>query len=174
MAQIWHTYSKIYIPSVPYACGTMNGNQIEYVGVNLPKSLMDDVDNIIKGRRGGYRSRAEFLKDATRQLLFKIYGNNSNRNYQSDKTENEEKKKMELPEGGEERNTKGGEVNGPQSQMGENKRTGRNSHPFRKIRTQLDNQTRSDDARAPDQKQKIKNIGGEGPYEGRIKEEENR
>lgn len=47
---------------------------INYVGVTLPKSLIEEIDEIIIGKKGGYTSRAEFLKDSARQLLYKING----------------------------------------------------------------------------------------------------
>ena len=43
-----------------------------YVSVRLPKELIDNVDEIIKKREEGYVSRAEFIKEAIRQLLRKI------------------------------------------------------------------------------------------------------
>ena len=54
-----------------------------YVGISIPTALMEDVDRIIMSGNGGYKSRAEFLKDAARQLLLKINNNNyKNNNYQ--------------------------------------------------------------------------------------------
>lgn len=108
------------------------------------------------------------------KVIYSRVKNNSNENYQPN--DSEEKKKMELPEGGEERTQpQGGEKIGQQPEMGENKRTGRDTHPLHKVRAQLENQTRSDDARTPDQqrenqKERIKDIGGEAPYEWRNKE----
>ena len=48
---------------------------MSYVGVNIPASLTDEIDKIIDSKSLGYTSRAEFVKDATRQLLNKIKNN---------------------------------------------------------------------------------------------------
>jgi len=151
----------------------MNGNQIEYVGVNLPRSLMDDVDNIIKGKKGGYRSRAEFLKDAARQLLFKIYSNDSNKNYRSDNN-NEEKKKMEISKGGEERTqTQGGTKNEPLDKSGRSPEETKSDTirlSDKQNQPQPATTKRTPDQQRETQKERIRSIGGEDPYEGRIKE----
>jgi len=39
----------------------------EYTTVRLPKELMDEIDEIIKHRVRGYKSRAEFIKEAIRK-----------------------------------------------------------------------------------------------------------
>ena len=39
----------------------------EYVTVRLPKELMDEVDEMIKKGVRGYKSRAEFIKEAIRK-----------------------------------------------------------------------------------------------------------
>lgn len=44
----------------------------DYVGVRLPKELMDLVDEVIKSRRYGYRSRAEFVAEAVRDKLARL------------------------------------------------------------------------------------------------------
>lgn len=46
-----------------------------YVGVTIPDTLIQEIDQVINQGKGGYRSRAEFLKDSARQLLFKIQNN---------------------------------------------------------------------------------------------------
>ncbi|MGC8975849.1 MAG: ribbon-helix-helix domain-containing protein [Thermoprotei archaeon] len=44
----------------------------DYVGVRLPKELIDLVDEIVKSRKYGYRSRAEFIAEAVREKLAKM------------------------------------------------------------------------------------------------------
>jgi len=41
--------------------------QADYIFVKIPKSLLDEVDEILG--KHGYRSRSEFVKDAIRSLL---------------------------------------------------------------------------------------------------------
>ena len=41
--------------------------EAEYLPVKIPKSLLDEVDKAVG--KYGYRSRAEFVKDAIRSLL---------------------------------------------------------------------------------------------------------
>lgn len=43
-----------------------------YINLAIPKTLADDVDNIVDKKVKGYSSRAEFVKDAIRQLLEKM------------------------------------------------------------------------------------------------------
>ena len=43
-----------------------------YVNVSLPETLIKEVDDIIKEKKKGYTSRAEFLKQAARELLEKL------------------------------------------------------------------------------------------------------
>jgi len=40
-----------------------------YAQISLPIDLIKKIDELIKSGRGGYRSRAEFVKDAVRRLL---------------------------------------------------------------------------------------------------------
>jgi len=42
-------------------------NQDEYTTVRLPKEIMDEIDQIIKRGTRGYKSRAEFIKEAIRK-----------------------------------------------------------------------------------------------------------
>lgn len=42
-------------------------NSDEYTTVRLPKELMDEIDQIIKHGIRGYKSRAEFIKEAIRK-----------------------------------------------------------------------------------------------------------
>jgi len=46
----------------------------DYVGVSLPKSLADEIDNAIDLKKYGFKSRAEFLKQAARELIKKLEG----------------------------------------------------------------------------------------------------
>ena len=41
----------------------------EYTTVRLPKELMEEIDNILKRGVMGYKSRAEFIKEAIREKL---------------------------------------------------------------------------------------------------------
>jgi metal-responsive CopG/Arc/MetJ family transcriptional regulator len=41
----------------------------EYTTVRLPKELIAEIDEIIRLKIRGYRSRAEFIKEATRRSL---------------------------------------------------------------------------------------------------------
>ncbi|MEM3713298.1 MAG: ribbon-helix-helix domain-containing protein [Thermoproteota archaeon] len=43
-----------------------------YVNVKLPEELAKEVDKLIKEGTLGYRSRGEFVAEATRSLLLKI------------------------------------------------------------------------------------------------------
>lgn len=43
-----------------------------YVNVKLPGELADEVDDLVKKRVLGYRSRGEFVAEATRERLIKI------------------------------------------------------------------------------------------------------
>jgi metal-responsive CopG/Arc/MetJ family transcriptional regulator len=43
-----------------------------YVNVKVPPELANEVDKILADRRLGYRSRAEFIVEATRQRLMDI------------------------------------------------------------------------------------------------------
>jgi metal-responsive CopG/Arc/MetJ family transcriptional regulator len=43
-----------------------------YANVKLPEELAKEIDEIVKQRAFGYRSRGEFVTEATRTLLLKI------------------------------------------------------------------------------------------------------
>ena len=43
-----------------------------YVNVSIPKTLIDEIDEIIKEKKKGYTSRAELIKDAIRDILEKL------------------------------------------------------------------------------------------------------
>jgi metal-responsive CopG/Arc/MetJ family transcriptional regulator len=42
------------------------------VNVKVPEELADEIDKVLKERRLGYRSRAEFVVEAARQRLIEI------------------------------------------------------------------------------------------------------
>ncbi len=48
------------------------GVTMSYQGVNLPKPLLKEVDDVVKRGYRGYRSRAEFVADAIRRYLDEI------------------------------------------------------------------------------------------------------
>jgi len=43
-----------------------------YVGASIPKSLADEIDEVINLGKYGFKSRAEFLKHAARDLIKKL------------------------------------------------------------------------------------------------------
>lgn len=43
-----------------------------YVNIKLPEELPKEIDSIIGDRFLGYRSRGEFVAEATRRLLMKV------------------------------------------------------------------------------------------------------
>lgn len=44
----------------------------QYVNVKIPVELADEIDKIVKQRKLGYRSRAEFVTEAARNRLIQI------------------------------------------------------------------------------------------------------
>ena len=40
-----------------------------YKGINIPNELADEIDKIIHSKKHGYRTRAEFIKEAIRTHL---------------------------------------------------------------------------------------------------------
>jgi len=46
---------------------TEENTQDDYTTVRLPKQLMDEIDQLIKRGTRGYKSRAEFIKEAIRK-----------------------------------------------------------------------------------------------------------
>jgi metal-responsive CopG/Arc/MetJ family transcriptional regulator len=46
------------------------------VNIRIPEELVDEVDRILEDRKMGYRSRAEFIVEATRQRLMEIKSKN--------------------------------------------------------------------------------------------------
>jgi len=51
-----------------------------YVNIKLPEELAREVDKLIEDRILGYRSRGEFVAEATRTLLIKIRSLKKERN----------------------------------------------------------------------------------------------
>jgi metal-responsive CopG/Arc/MetJ family transcriptional regulator len=41
----------------------------DYVTVQIPKELVDMIDTILAEKKGGYRSRTEFVADAVRRRI---------------------------------------------------------------------------------------------------------
>lgn len=41
----------------------------DYVNVSIPKTLIEEIDEIIKEKKKGYTSRAELIKDSIRDKL---------------------------------------------------------------------------------------------------------
>ncbi len=44
----------------------------KYVNIKLPFELTNEVDSLVKDRVMGYRSRGEFVAEATRRLLIEV------------------------------------------------------------------------------------------------------
>lgn len=68
-------YIKCYIYTLLYKCNIgkgrylpKRGGRAEYKAVNLPKDLLDQVDDFIK-KNPIYRSRAEFVKSAIKNKI---------------------------------------------------------------------------------------------------------
>jgi hypothetical protein len=47
-------------------------NSDNYTTVRLPKELMQEIDDLIKRRVRGYKSRSEFIKEAIRRRLDEV------------------------------------------------------------------------------------------------------
>ena len=43
-----------------------------FTTVGLPDELIKEIDEIVKEKKVGYRSRPEFIKDAIRRLLLEV------------------------------------------------------------------------------------------------------
>lgn len=50
----------------------MSTNTKRYVNVKVPEELADEIDKVLADRKLGYRSRAEFIVEATRQRLMEM------------------------------------------------------------------------------------------------------
>jgi hypothetical protein len=51
---------------------TNEPNSDNYATVRLPKELMQEIDDLIRRRVRGYKSRSEFIKEAIRRRLDEI------------------------------------------------------------------------------------------------------
>jgi metal-responsive CopG/Arc/MetJ family transcriptional regulator len=51
---------------------TNEPNADNYSTVRLPKELMQEIDDLIKRRVRGYKSRSEFIKEAIRRRLEEV------------------------------------------------------------------------------------------------------
>jgi len=129
--------------------------------------------HLIRGGNFSYSDivRNLILKDAKKKGLI---DKNGNENYQPN---NSEEKKMELPEGGEERTqTEGGTKHesldnsgrSPQKTQSDTVRLSNKQNQPQTVTTK-----RTPYQQRETQKEKIKDIGGEEPYEGRNKENRN-
>jgi hypothetical protein len=56
----------------PYIIQSVRAMVKAYVNIKLPEELAREVDELVKDRTLGYRSRGEFVTEATRTLLIKI------------------------------------------------------------------------------------------------------
>lgn len=54
----------------------------QYVGVSLPKELVSEIESVIKNKKLGYTTVAEFVKDAVRRRLEEIEKMQKTRNYE--------------------------------------------------------------------------------------------
>ena len=64
-------------------------NNEDYVTVRIPKQLADEIDEIIRSKTRGYRTRAEMVKEAIRLRIEQLRFNNSMRTNNSQKKETE-------------------------------------------------------------------------------------
>lgn len=44
----------------------------QYINVKVPKDLIDEIEKVVREKKLGYRSRAEFVIEACRERLLKI------------------------------------------------------------------------------------------------------
>mgnify|MGYP001770686046 CR=1 FL=1 len=45
------------------------GGKKDYTTIQIPRELVEMIDKIIEERKGGYRSRTEFVADAVRRRI---------------------------------------------------------------------------------------------------------
>ena len=57
-----------------------NNNNAGYVTLKIPKTLADEIDQIIGSGTLGYRSRAEMVNDAIRRRVEQLRSNNVKEN----------------------------------------------------------------------------------------------
>ena len=56
-----------YLPK--HVCVNSDTTMTSYVTIKLPKSLVEQIDEVLEQQNLGYASRAELVKDAVRKLL---------------------------------------------------------------------------------------------------------
>ena len=64
-----HFFDKHFAPIEKLPCQRSPSSTSN---IKIPEELADDVDKVIRERTLGYRSRAEFIAEATRQRLIEI------------------------------------------------------------------------------------------------------
>jgi hypothetical protein len=52
-----------------HVCVNSDTTMTSYVTIKLPKSLVEQIDEVLEQQNLGYASRAELVKDAVRKLL---------------------------------------------------------------------------------------------------------
>jgi len=57
-----------------------NSNQRNYVTLQVPKALADEIDHLIEAGTLGYRSRAEMVNDFIRHGVEQLNQNNTTKN----------------------------------------------------------------------------------------------
>lgn len=50
----------------------MSDKPRQYINLKIPQELADEIEKLVKDRKLGYRSRAEFVIEASRQRLIDI------------------------------------------------------------------------------------------------------
>jgi metal-responsive CopG/Arc/MetJ family transcriptional regulator len=66
-----------------------NSNQRNYVTLQIPKALADEIDRFIESGTLGYRSRAEMVNDFIRHGIEQLNLNNSAKNNASHRSSKE-------------------------------------------------------------------------------------
>ena len=149
------------------------GKVSEKGGITIPKKIRE-----LKGIHPNDHLYFAMMEDGRivfDKINYKLLDSNANKNYQLDKTENEEKK-MEISEGGEERTqTEGG---AKYEQLDKSGRSPQETQSDTlRLHDKQNKPQRADTTGTPDQKRekkRINEIGGEQPYERENKEDRNR
>ena len=137
--------------------------RMDYITLKLPAPFGEQIDDF-RERNPEFFSRADVVKMILRAFF------NGGLNYQSNREE------RNLPEGGEEKQSEGGRKHesldnsgrSPQKTQSDTVRLSDKQNQPQPATTK-----RTPDQQRETQKEKIKGIGGEDPYEGRIKENRN-
>lgn len=61
------------IVRVSQRVGERKEEEAKYISVKIPRELMNEVDKIVSAGILGYKSRMEFIKDAVRDKIDKIF-----------------------------------------------------------------------------------------------------